>query len=405
MPAWSGASGVVGGRRGLPGGRVSELRVWKYQATGNDFVMTHDPEDRRALSADEVQALCDRRFGVGADGSIRVTRGSDGRPFMDYRNADGSLAEMCGNGLRCVGAARFAMSGDAADAAVRGGDESRHASRGARGRRARQRGHGRAQLHEGGDPDARTGVGDVPPRAPRPRRRPRRHGERGVDGQSPLRPVRRRRPGSIPRRTHRARCSSATIDSPRAPTWSSRRSRTTGSSRACGSGGAARRWRAAAEPCAILVAANEAGLAPVLEPSVRFPGGVLEVERLETGSVLLTGPASRVFETTVDLDALMEPMTRDDGGGAARGVAPRRSWPSRRRAGTRRRSSTEIRGRAAGRVPRRGRRGLGAPRAPGAAAGAPLVILAGHVDTVPIGRSAPGRREGETLHRAREPPT
>jgi diaminopimelate epimerase len=81
---------------------VSELRVWKYQATGNDFVMTYDPDDRRPLAADEVRALCDRRFGIGADGSIRVTRAAGGRPFMDYRNADGSLAEMCGNGLRGV---------------------------------------------------------------------------------------------------------------------------------------------------------------------------------------------------------------------------------------------------------------------------------------------------------------
>ena len=81
---------------------MSETRVWKYQGTGNDFVMTLDLDQERPLTADEVRALCDRRFGIGADGSIRVTRGSDGRPFMDYRNADGSVAEMCGNGLRCV---------------------------------------------------------------------------------------------------------------------------------------------------------------------------------------------------------------------------------------------------------------------------------------------------------------
>ena len=84
---------------------MSELHVWKYQGTGNDFVMLHDPEDRRPLGPQEVAALCDRRFGVGADGAIRVTTDADGHPFMDYRNADGSLAEMCGNGLRCV--ARF----------------------------------------------------------------------------------------------------------------------------------------------------------------------------------------------------------------------------------------------------------------------------------------------------------
>src|ERR671914_808146 len=91
-----------GRRRRLPGGRVSELRVWKYQGAGNDFVMTLDLEDAGPLDADQVRALCDRRYGIGADGSIRVTRGRNGRPFMDYRNADGSLAEMCGNGVRCV---------------------------------------------------------------------------------------------------------------------------------------------------------------------------------------------------------------------------------------------------------------------------------------------------------------
>jgi len=63
---------------------------------------------------------------------------------------------------------------------------------------------------------------------------------------------------------------------------------------ACGSGA-----------CAIAVAAHEAGLAD-RRSWVRFPGGLLEVERLESGSVRLTGPAAKVFETTVDVDALAE---------------------------------------------------------------------------------------------------
>src|SRR5688500_11163060 len=83
---------------------MDELRIWKYHGTGNDFVMLEDLDDERPLDPALVAALCDRHRGVGADGVIRVTRGSaDEDFFMDYRNADGSLAEMCGNGIRCLG--------------------------------------------------------------------------------------------------------------------------------------------------------------------------------------------------------------------------------------------------------------------------------------------------------------
>jgi diaminopimelate epimerase len=85
---------------------VRSLAFSKYQGTGNDFVMVADPDDARPLDPAEVARLCDRRRGIGADGVIRVTGTSDGpaRFFMDYRNADGTPAEMCGNGIRCVGA-------------------------------------------------------------------------------------------------------------------------------------------------------------------------------------------------------------------------------------------------------------------------------------------------------------
>ena len=81
---------------------MDELRIWKYHGTGNDFVMLEDLEDERPLDPRLVAALCDRHLGVGADGVIRVTRGVEPGTdfFMDYRNADGSLAEMCGNGIR-----------------------------------------------------------------------------------------------------------------------------------------------------------------------------------------------------------------------------------------------------------------------------------------------------------------
>jgi diaminopimelate epimerase len=74
------------------------IRYTKGHGTQNDFVLLPDLDDR-ALSADLVRALCDRRAGLGADGVLRVSR-EGGRWFMDYRNADGSVAEMCGNGVR-----------------------------------------------------------------------------------------------------------------------------------------------------------------------------------------------------------------------------------------------------------------------------------------------------------------
>lgn len=81
----------------------------KGHGTGNDFVIVADPDGVLALSDDQVAALCDRRFGIGADGTLRVVRADalpegsltpDAEWFMDYRNADGSAAEMCGNGIR-----------------------------------------------------------------------------------------------------------------------------------------------------------------------------------------------------------------------------------------------------------------------------------------------------------------
>lgn len=71
----------------------------KGHGTGNDFVLIPDLDDRLALPASLVAAICDRRSGLGADGILRVVR-MDGGFFMDYRNADGSPAEMCGNGIR-----------------------------------------------------------------------------------------------------------------------------------------------------------------------------------------------------------------------------------------------------------------------------------------------------------------
>jgi diaminopimelate epimerase len=69
--------------------------------THNDFLIFFDPDDELDLTSTSIAAMCNRTNGVGADGIIRIVR-TDGYWFMDYRNSDGSLAEMCGNGIRVM---------------------------------------------------------------------------------------------------------------------------------------------------------------------------------------------------------------------------------------------------------------------------------------------------------------
>lgn len=85
------------------------MRYAKGHGTGNDFIIVPDVDGRLDLRADLVRRLCDRHTGIGADGVLRVVSAEasrhGGEPgvadwFMDYRNADGSIAEMCGNGIR-----------------------------------------------------------------------------------------------------------------------------------------------------------------------------------------------------------------------------------------------------------------------------------------------------------------
>lgn len=92
------------------------MKFAKGHGTQNDFVVLPDPECELRLSPAAVAALCDRRQGLGADGVLRVTKAAaahsagvfDRIPegvapddwYMDYRNADGSIAQMCGNGVR-----------------------------------------------------------------------------------------------------------------------------------------------------------------------------------------------------------------------------------------------------------------------------------------------------------------
>ncbi len=88
---------------------VTTIEFAKGHGTRNDFVLVPDPDGRLTLTADQAAFLCDRRGGVGGDGMIRVVRTRCAGEadlqqgpewFMDYRNSDGSVAEMCGNGTR-----------------------------------------------------------------------------------------------------------------------------------------------------------------------------------------------------------------------------------------------------------------------------------------------------------------
>ncbi|MBM7493146.1 diaminopimelate epimerase [Micromonospora luteifusca] len=86
------------------------MEFTKGHGTGNDFVLLPDPDGQLDLTPELVAALCDRRRGIGADGVLRVVRAAkhpegaglagEAEWFMDYWNADGSFAEMCGNGAR-----------------------------------------------------------------------------------------------------------------------------------------------------------------------------------------------------------------------------------------------------------------------------------------------------------------
>ncbi|MFC6017185.1 diaminopimelate epimerase [Plantactinospora solaniradicis] len=99
------------------------MQFSKGHGTGNDFVLLPDPDGQLDLTPSIVSTLCDRRRGIGADGVLRVVRAAKhpeavehagtAEWFMDYWNSDGSLAEMCGNGVRVF--TRYLISTGLAD--------------------------------------------------------------------------------------------------------------------------------------------------------------------------------------------------------------------------------------------------------------------------------------------------
>jgi diaminopimelate epimerase len=79
------------------------MRATKHEGAGNDFLVVLDPDDTVRFSVAQVRLLADRRRGIGADGIIRVGPGRDGTDLsMELHNADGGVAEMSGNGIRCL---------------------------------------------------------------------------------------------------------------------------------------------------------------------------------------------------------------------------------------------------------------------------------------------------------------
>lgn len=139
----------------------TRIAFLKGHGTENDFVIIPDPDNAIELSQAAVAALCDRRAGIGGDGLLHVVRSAahpDARHladeaewFMDYRNGDGSIAEMCGNGVRVFARylqrAGLAGEGDLA-VATRGGVKTVHIAKAAAGGDVTV-GMGKASLPEG----------------------------------------------------------------------------------------------------------------------------------------------------------------------------------------------------------------------------------------------------------------
>lgn len=84
-----------------------KMEFSKYHGQGNDFVIIDATGRSFSLEEGKIRNICDRHFGIGADGLILVKDSREHDFFMDYYNMDGSRAEMCGNGIRCMAAFIF----------------------------------------------------------------------------------------------------------------------------------------------------------------------------------------------------------------------------------------------------------------------------------------------------------
>ncbi|MFJ7078792.1 diaminopimelate epimerase [Streptomyces sp. NPDC098781] len=295
----------------------TRIAFLKGHGTENDFVIVPDPENAIDLSPAAVAALCDRRAGIGGDGLLHVVRSAahpeaknmaaEAEWFMDYRNGDGSIAEMCGNGVRVFARylqrAGYVGEGDLA-VATRGGVKTVHIAKTVSGGDSAAGditvGMGKARLPEGdvtvsvgerswparnvnmGNPHAVAFVDDLahagdlyspPPFSP---------ASAYPDGVN-VEFVVDRGPRHVALRVHE---------------------RGSGETRSCGTGA-----------CAVAVAAArrdgaapEATGAPVTY-TVDVPGGTLVITERPDGDIEMTGPAVIVAEGEIDAEWL-ETFTR-----------------------------------------------------------------------------------------------
>ncbi len=86
---------------------MNNLHFSKLNGQGNDFIVIDATEEPFKLSSNQIIEMCDRNFGIGADGLILVKKSNNYDLKMDFYNKDGSISEMCGNGIRCM--AKFAF--------------------------------------------------------------------------------------------------------------------------------------------------------------------------------------------------------------------------------------------------------------------------------------------------------
>ncbi|ANS68427.1 diaminopimelate epimerase [Streptomyces lincolnensis] len=282
----------------------TRIAFLKGHGTENDFVIIPDPENTTDLPPAAVAALCDRRAGIGGDGLLHVVRSAahpearhmapEAEWFMDYRNGDGSIAEMCGNGVRVFARylqhAGYVTEGDLA-VATRGGVKSVHIDKAG----DITVGMGRALLPEGdvtvsvgerswparnvnmGNPHAVAFVDDLahagdlyspPPFSPAATYPDGVNVEFVVD----------RGPGHVALRVHE---------------------RGAGETRSCGTGA-----------CAVAVAtARRDGADPAVTGApatytVDVPGGTLVITERPDGEIEMTGPAVLVAEGEIDAEWL-----------------------------------------------------------------------------------------------------
>ena len=278
----------------------------KGHGTENDFVIIPDPEGEWQPTAAQVRLLCDRRAGIGADGLLRVVRSAadpeaaelagEAEWFMDYRNADGSVAEMCGNGVRVfarylhragfvgeggvavatrAGVRRVRLGKDAGEVTVVMGRAELPEEPGVRVRVGER--EWPARKVGMGNPHAVAFVDDLAQAGPLvepPVVEPAAAYPEGVNVEF----VVDRGPGHVALRVHE---------------------RGSGETRSCGTGA-----------CAVMVAAaRRDGADPVRDGSaatytVDVPGGRLVIAELPDGTVEMTGPAVLVAEGALDAEWL-----------------------------------------------------------------------------------------------------